>query len=831
MTKMHLMTVLTGPYSNIFIHKPSSPKFNINPNLKTIVITITLGITAISEKTLAACHNAPGSAVIIGCDASSVHTATVGTGPGFNNITINLLPSAQINTGELTAISVDSNATINVQNGALVTNSAQSRDYSGAWGQGQNTIEMNNNTTLTVAPGAQVLATGLSTAGINNVVYIHGNGNTITNHGIIKSTSGPAIRFVSASGENIIDNYGVISYPNPQSLVISSEGGANLLLFNRAGGTISGGIYLGRGNHRVVLEAGSSLKGNYLNGGAGTNTLTLTDGAFGSGAVSVITNNINSFDTLTQNSGGHWQLSGRLANFSNVIINNGTMTLSGQNSYGGTTFINAGTLAAGAVNTFSPNTDFKIAPSGTMNLMGFGQRVRSIDNAGVIDFDGDGDTVLTINGNYAATNGRLHVNAHLYDDASQTDRLIINGNSSGTTFVSIKHADGGGAATLNGAKLITVNGLSEGEFKQSGRLVAGGYDYFLRRGAGANAANWYLMSTLIPVSDPGAEPIPGDMVERPEDAAYAGNLAAANQMFYASRESRTVETTYIDPLSGRQKSTSLWMTHQGGRNLSRDNSGQLGTRSNRYVLQMGGNIGQWSSNDHDSFRLGVMAGYGRTRSTTTSAISGYQASGAVDGYNLGIYGTWYADAAEQTGAYVDTWTQYGWFSNSVKGQDLARESYGSRGVSAGLGSGYTFALGDNAARHTAYFIQPHAQAIWMGVKADGHTEANGARVTGVGEGNIQSRLGMKAFMRTVSTLSNTLAPYIEANWVRNSNRFGAAMNGVAIKQSGADNIGEFKLGVDGQIAQNFNLSGNVSRQVGNHGYSDTAGMLGVKYVF
>jgi autotransporter family porin len=37
--------------------------------------------------------------------------------------------------------------------------------------------------------------------------------------------------------------------------------------------------------------------------------------------------------------------------------------------------------------------------------------------------------------------------------------------------------------------------------------------------------------------------------------------------------------------------------------------------------------------------------------------------------------------------------------------------------------------------------------------------------------------------------------------------------------------------VNGQLNKNFNLWGSVGQQVGNKGYSDTTGMLGLKYLF
>ncbi|MDN0121593.1 autotransporter outer membrane beta-barrel domain-containing protein, partial [Yersinia frederiksenii] len=111
----------------------------------------------------------------------------------------------------------------------------------------------------------------------------------------------------------------------------------------------------------------------------------------------------------------------------------------------------------------------------------------------------------------------------------------------------------------------------------------------------------------------------------------------------------------------------------------------------------------------DRFHLGLMAGYGNSKSTTVSGLSGYNAKGTTEGYSTGVYGTWYANEADKSGLYVDGWAQYSWFDNTVNGQDLAAEEYKSKGVTASVESGYTFKVGENAAKNASYFIQPKAQ--------------------------------------------------------------------------------------------------------------------------
>lgn len=442
--------------------------------------------------------------------------------------------------------------------------------------------------------------------------------------------------------------------------------------------------------------------------------------------------------------------------------------------------------------------------------------------------------ILTVGGNYTGNNGNLLFNTALGDDKSVTDKLLIKGNAAGTTNVSVTNAGGSGAKTIDGIEIIHVDGASTADtFKQKGRIVAGAYDYTLKH----NDKSWYLDSHQTDPG-PGPHPIPPiDHVVRPEAGSYIANIAAANTMFQTQLHDRLGETRYIDPLSGEEAVTSLWLRQVGNHNRFRDSSGQLKTQSNTYVAQLGGDVAQWSSTAQDRWHLGLMAGYGNSHSNTRSSISGHHAKGSVDGYSVGVYGTWFANEADRTGAYVDSQLQYGWFNNHVNGDDIAAESYKSKGLTASLETGYTFALGESGstAHPTRYFIEPNVQATWMGVKADDLRESNGTQVSSQGDDNIQTRVGARAFMKGHSTLDNgkdrDFQPFVEVNWLHNTKRFGTTLNGVAIEQAGATNIGEMKVGVEGQLTKRMQLWGNVGQQLGDQGYSNTEATLGVKYAF
>lgn len=476
----------------------------------------------------------------------------------------------------------------------------------------------------------------------------------------------------------------------------------------------------------------------------------------------------------------------------------------------------------------------------------------SLTNGGQIQVGQNGANVqvgnnLIVNGDYTGNSGKIAFNTDLGDDASPTDHMSVQGNTSGTTYVSVANAGGSGARTLNGIELINIRGSSNGEFLQDGRIVAGAYDYRLGRGAGSNQKNWYLTNKAndppeptepVDPGEPGnpEPPITNDVMFRPEAGSYTANLAAANTMFATRLHDRLGETQYTDALTGEKNVTSLWLRQVGTHNASHSNIGSLKTTSNQYVVMLGGDVAQWSSDGLDRGHLGIMGGYGNNHSKTRSGLSDNSSKGQVNGYSTGFYGTWYANNTDKTGLYIDSWMQYSWFNNTVNGEGLPQEKYDSKGLSASLESGYTWKVGEfigSKQSLNAVYIQPQAQIIWMGVKSDNHTEGNGTQINSDGDGNIQTRLGTRVFLKGHNKIDDgkyrDFEPFIEMNWLHNTRTYTTSMDSVRISQDGASNIGEVKTGVEGQLSRNMTAWGNVGQQVGDKGYYNTEAMLGVKY--
>ncbi|ELN7486244.1 TPA: autotransporter outer membrane beta-barrel domain-containing protein [Escherichia coli] len=524
----------------------------------------------------------------------------------------------------------------------------------------------------------------------------------------------------------------------------------------------------------------------------------------------------------------------------NVLVNN---------TGGGLNIISSDSTLNGATKLVSGTTTLKLSENTIWNMKDDSVVTHLTNSDSIINLSyDDGQTftqgkTLTVKGNYVGNNGQLNIRTVLGDDKSATDRLIVEGNTSGSTTVYVKNAGGSGAATLNGIELITVNGDESpaDAFRQGdARIAAGAFEYQLKQ----QGKNWYLTSyQSVNEEDNSSEgnsestetPTP---VLRPEAGSYVANLAAANTLFVMRLNDRAGETRYIDPVTEQVRSSRLWLRQIGGHNAWRDSNGQLRTTSHRYVSQLGADLLTGGFTDSDSWRLGVMAGYARDYNSTHSSVSDYRSKGSVRGYSAGLYATWFADDISIKGAYIDAWAQYSWFKNSVKGDELAYESYSAKGATVSLEAGYGFALnksfGLEAAKYT-WIFQPQAQAIWMGVDHNAHTEANGSRIENDANNNIQTRLGFRTFIRTQEKNSgphgDDFEPFVEMNWIHNSKDFAVSMNGVKVEQDGARNLGEIKLGVNGNLNPAASVWGNVGVQLGDNGYNDTAVMVGLKYKF
>jgi outer membrane autotransporter protein len=267
-----------------------------------------------------------GTNITVDSNSPNPWTSTIGSGPSTaTGTTVSILSNAQVVLGNANAISLGDNASITIASGALVRSSAV--NTSGLYNTGGDTVEVRNNSTITINAGGQLLSTG--SQGSAEAINPEGSGNTITNFGTIRSTTAAAIWFQNVTGRNTIINEstGVIQAPGN---VMGASGNGAVDFTNQ--GRVIGNVIFAGGNDALHLYTGSTISGS-VNGGGGNNLMTLN--GTGSGSMSGALTN---FQTLIKQDSGTWTLSGSIGNNGGntplaVEVQNGTLVLSGSNTH------------------------------------------------------------------------------------------------------------------------------------------------------------------------------------------------------------------------------------------------------------------------------------------------------------------------------------------------------------------------------------------------------------------------------------------------------------------------------------------------------------------
>ncbi|MBJ9863682.1 MULTISPECIES: autotransporter outer membrane beta-barrel domain-containing protein [Citrobacter] len=721
-------------------------------------------------------------------------TQTAGTLTGQSNSTLALNGgSLTLSNGGLSEGSLTGSGALNVNGGLLTIDGANAALTA----------------KTTISSGAEVSVNDVLGAGSGDIV----DGGTLTLNGVVGTLT------------NTLSGAGGIDVANMSDVVVSGDNSGFSGLFNIDTDnklTVSEQQNLGTASvtDNGLLTVATDTDWTLDNAISGTGDLTKT----GSGVLTLK-------QDLTSWTGTTDILDGEIALGSDV---DSAVDMANQqvNIHDGATLSGYGRTAG----------DVDVMSGGTMQVSDFTVG-GNLTHSGTVILGRSGmqpGNHLDVNGNYHGNDGLMVFNTALGGDDSATDKLTVHGDTSGNTRVDVNNVGGIGAQTRNGIELVQVEGNSAGQFALTrGSVEAGAYVYTLAKGTGEAAKNWYLTSKWNGVIDsdnpPVVDPRTVDVL-RPEAGSYTSNISAANTLFAHRLHDRLGEPQYNNALQDEGLAGSMWMRHVGGHERSSAGDGQLKTQSNRYVLQLGGDIAQWSMDGLDRWHLGVMGGYANEHSNTQSNRAGYGSDGRTSGYSAGLYGTWYQNAVDNTGAYVDSWLLYNWFDNTVDADERESDSYDSKGLTASLEAGYTLKAGTFSGSQgslNTWYIQPQAQVTWMGVKSDSHTRHDGTRIETEGDGNIQTRLGVKTYLNSHHKMDDgqqrEFQPYVEVNWIHNTESFGVKMDGVKISRDGARNLGEVRTGVEGKLNNRLSVWGNVGVQLGDKGYSDTQGMLGVKY--
>ncbi|EKA5125308.1 autotransporter outer membrane beta-barrel domain-containing protein [Salmonella enterica] len=551
----------------------------------------------------------------------------------------------------------------------------------------------------------------------------------------------------------------------------------------------------------------------------------------------------------------------------------GKLTLSGANTYSGDTNIQEGTLwltGAGtigevgsqqAVNVASDATfggsngttvNGKVTNEGTL-VFGDSEETGAIFtlngdliNMGTITSGSSSSTpgnTLYVDGDYTGNGGSLYLNTVLGDDDSATDKLVITGDASGTTDLYI-NGIGDGAQTTNGIEVVDVGGVSTSDaFVLKNEVNASLYTYRLYWNESDN--DWYLASKAqSDDDDSGGDDTPSDggddggNVTPPDDGGDGGDVAPqyrADIGAYMGNQwmARNLQMQTLYDREGsqyRNADGSVWARFKAGKAESEAVSGNIDMDSNYSQFQLGGDILAWG-NGQQSVTVGVMASYinADTDSTGNRGADGSQftSSGNVDGYNLGVYATWFADAQTHSGAYVDSWYQYGFYNNSVESGDAGSESYDSTANAVSLETCYRYDIA--LSNGNTVSLTPQAQVVWQNYSADSVKDNYGTRIDGQDGDSWTTRLGLRVDGKLYKGSRTVIQPFAEANWLHTSDDVSVSFDDATVKQDLPANRAELKVGLQADIDKQWSVRAQVAGQTGSNDFGDLNGSLNLRY--
>ena len=622
-------------------------------------------------------------------------------------------------------------------------------EYGILMGGDDGTLNVDIGTLGTVTGGRSGIVSSLFSSNKDKGININVSGTVVggTGYGILTDTLAESSIIINLNnGANVSATSG-IGIMDGEGAYSSYDMGKTTLTMN-SGSKLSGKVILGNNSDAMIINGTSDI-----------NDVTLLDGGNRDGIVYGVANtdimidllgsttytNKLTFNETTQSIAGS-----TMANWQTVTLDNSNVTFIndaalvtgvGTNTDGslqGLVLTNASTLTSPIA--LAVTGDVNIDSTSTLSHALGGSITGNVTNAGMINWQNLGQQLI-ISGNYIGNAGNMSLGTDLGDDNSVTDQLVINGNTSGTTTVTVRpEGTSAGAQTVEGIKIIDIeNGTSGATFTLASPVQAGAYEYSLFKNGVSTPTDgdWYLRSTLIPTPTEPTTPI-----YRPGTSNYvSAQTANAEQGFLAlgTLHERMNEQQVVST----DKQT--WARIYGN---TESNNGDSRFNYNQHVraAQVGQDLYNKTTTNGTNVHSGVMFDYSYSTVDFADRVREDalldNTTGTMNGTSYGIGG--YYTAINGDESYLDVVGMVSKLENKYK------DSYGMKSTQDGYRLGLSVEAGKKLVELGKWKVEGQGQLAYQYTNYDNFND-DISGIDAYGASTLRGRLGVRVYRHLEST--------------------------------------------------------------------------------
>jgi fibronectin-binding autotransporter adhesin len=376
----------------------------------------------------------------------------------------------------------------------------------------------------------------------------------------------------------------------------------------------------------------------------------------------------------------------------------------------------------------------------------------------------------------------------LEGDASPADRLIVTGDTFGSSTLSVNQVGGSGASTTEGILLVQVDGTSAGTFVLDAPVVTGAYQYDLFKGGFSSPedGDWYLRSSGF---QPGAsvyEALPSVLLGLNTVGTLAQRIEGRQVLAERGNGASTIASRGASGTSGQSVLPGAWLRIEGNRADMTPDASSTGVSYDQNTWRLQGGLDMMV---YEGATGSLVAGINLFTGSSSADVLAVAGGGNIstDTNGIGLTATWYGNQ----GFYADAQLQYASLDSDLSSNVLGALTSGLDGSGrlASIEIGQEFVLPSGMA------LTPQAQLTWSEVSFDSFTGPNSEAVSLGDNDSLQVRLGLAAEQSWDFDTGAQARLYGIANVTHEMRDTTSVMvSGTELSASAPDSAGEVGLG-------------------------------------